>query len=511
MKQLQAEYLSTVDLEDGFYNIDELTDEADTVELMSQYYDTTEYLLDNEFDYDEGGMVTDWHEHDSDTEYNLEHLNDILYPDRDILNDTTSVEVIKEEQQLDLFHGAWPFDSVMEEEDKEWIMKDYPENAVKYLYKKWDQDGVSWEDLKLLGLQPVQGDGVTMLLKRYIMNTTAPIPVTSLWDCDDLVQLFDDDRHEELIQKYLCGADPWDWDGWYHHNEFSEDMLDNLDDGSWKMIMRILGVKDKEVARRLLEGHVDNDEEDDIVAEKETEIDEIKNKITHAYSIEMEDATKRAIFEDIDDKIADWFDGTGRLVRDNNNGSYSWVIDSDLRNWISDDDWDNTDFFKFHTDYYERPLEDVMRDMARLTPWTLFGEIMVEEFGPGDDYNESKRGDRLEIDSKYFDGYWYPDISEEYFNDILYEDLHELVPQSNDPEPLNEHARISDEIIDKLQGKEVRIKLDENNSFLISRLRGTPFGERPFAEELIFTIDNIRQKRVEESWSGGVEESERGK
>ena len=84
---------------------------------------------------------------------------------------TEKTKIITEEQQLDLFHGAWPFDSVMEDEDKEWIMKDYPENAVKYLYKKWDQDGVSWEDMKLLGMQAVQGDGVTMLLKRYIMNT----------------------------------------------------------------------------------------------------------------------------------------------------------------------------------------------------------------------------------------------------------------------------------------------------------------------------------------------------
>ena len=501
-EQLQAEYLSTVDLEGEFYNIDELTDETDTVELMSQYYDTTEYMVESEFEYDEGGMVTDWHEHDADTEYHLELLNDALYPDVDMLGDSTSVEVITEEQQLDLFHGAWPFDSVMEDEDKEWIMKDYPENAVKYLYKKWDQDGVSWEDMKLLGMQAVQGDGVTMLLKRYIMNTQAPIPVTSLWDCDDLVQLFNDDNHEELIQRYLCGGDPWDWDGWYHHNEFYEGMLDSLDDGSWKMIMRILGIKDKEMAGRLLEGHVDNDEEDDIAAEKATEIEEIRDKITHAYSIEQEDATKRAIFEDIDDKIADWFDGTGRMVRDNNNGSYSWVIDSDLRNWISEDDWDNTDYFQHHPEYADRPLEDVMRDMARLTPWTLFAEIMAEEFGPGDGYTDSKRGDLLEVDRKYFDGYWYPDISEEYFNDILYEDLYELVPQSNDPEsgaevtspePLNEHARISDDIIEKLQGKEVRITLDENNSFLISRLRGTPFGERPFAEELIFTIDDIRQ------------------
>ena len=496
-EELQGEYLSATNVEGHLDNIEDLVDTHDTVELMSQYYDTTDYELHDNFDYDEGGRVTDWHEHDPDTEYNLERLNEVLYPDNIYPSDEE--EIITEEQQLDLFHGAWPFDSVMEEEDKEWIMKDYPENAVKYLYKKWDQDGVSWEDMKLLGMKAVQGDGVTMLLKRYIMNTQVPIQVTSLWDCDDLVQLFNDDNHEELIQRYLCGGDPWDWDGWYHHNEFYEGMLDSLDDGSWKMIMRILGIKDKEMAGRLLVGHVDNDEEDDIAAEKATEIEEIRDKITHAYSIEQEDATKRAIFEDIDDKIADWFDGTGRLVRDNNNGSYSWVIDSDLRNWISEDDWDNTDYFQHHPDYADRPLEDVMRDMPRLTPWTLFGEIMVEEFRPGDSYNDGKRGDGLEIDRKYFDGYWYPDISEEYFNDILYEDLYELVPDGPQdhriglPESLNEHARVTDDVIEKLQGMEVRIKLDENNSFLISRLRGTPFGERPFAEELIFTIDDIRQ------------------
>jgi len=435
-EELQAEYLSTVELE-YLNTIDELTDTVnaneETVELMSQYYDTTEYQLEGDFDFDEEGMVINWADHDAEVEYHLELLNDALYPDRDTLNDTTSVEVIKEEQQLDLFHGGWPFDSVMEDEDKEWIMKDYPENAVKYLYKKWDQDGVSWEDLKLLGMQGIQGDGVTMLLKRYIMNTQAPIPVTSLWDCDDLARLFDDDNHEELIRKYLCGEDAWDWDGWYDHNEFYEGMLDNLDDGSWKMIMEILGIKDKEVAGRLLEGHVDNDFEDDIAAEKESEIDEIRNKITRAYSIEQEDATKRAIFDDIRDKIEDWFDGTGKWVRDNNNGSYSWIIESDLKRWISDDDWDNTDFFQFHEDYASRPLEDVMRDMARLTPDQLFGEIMIEEFGRGDDYNEGKRGDHLEVDGKYFDGYWYPDISEEYFNDILYDDLYELVPQSKEP------------------------------------------------------------------------------
>jgi hypothetical protein len=443
-EQIQGEYLSTVELEHPFSHIDELTDEADTVELMSQYYETTEYQIEGDFDFDEGGDVLDWAEHDADVEYHLELLNDALYPDVDMLGDSTSVEVITEEQQLDLFHGAWPFDSVMEDEDKEWIMKDYPENAVKYLYKKWDQDGVSWEDMKLLGMQAVQGDGVTMLLKRYIMNTQAPIPVTSLWDCDDLAQLFDDDNHEELIEKYLCGNDPWDWDGWYHHNEFYEDMLDSLDDGSWKMIMRILGIKDKEVAARLLDGQPQNEEEEELEDTYNHEIDEIRHKITHAYSIEQEDATKRAIFEDIDDKIADWFDGTGKLVRSVQDGSYSWVIESDLRNWISEDDWDNTDYFQHHPDYADQPLEDVMRDMARLTPDQLFGEIMVEEFGPGDDYNDGKRGDLLEIDRKYFDGYWYPDISEEYFNDILSEDLYELVPESTGevtpPEPLNEHA-----------------------------------------------------------------------
>ena len=68
---------------------------------MSQYYDTTEYMLDGEFDYDEGGMVTDWHEHDSDVEYNLELLNDVLYPDNIYPSDEE--EVITEEQQLDLF------------------------------------------------------------------------------------------------------------------------------------------------------------------------------------------------------------------------------------------------------------------------------------------------------------------------------------------------------------------------------------------------------------------------
>ena len=383
----------------------------------------------SDFDFDEGGDVQDWAAHDADVEYHLQLLNEVLYPDANIGEE----EVLTEEQQLDLFHGGWPFDSVMEDEDKEWIMKDYPENAVKYLYKKWDQDGVSWEDLKLLGMQPIQGDGVTMLLKRYIMNTEAPIPVTSVWDCDDLTQLFGDDTQKELIQKYLCGNDPWDWDGWYYHNEFQDGLLDYLDDESWKMIMEILGVKDKEVAGRLLVGQAENEEEDDISTLKDDEIVEIRQKMTHAESIESEDATKRAIFEDIDDKIEDWFDGSGKLVRSDYDGSYSWIIESDLKRWISDDDWDNTDFFQFHGDYSSRPLEDVMRDMARLTPDQLFGEIMVEEFGPGDEYNDGKQGDHLEVESKFFDGYWYPDINEQYFNEILYDDLYELVPESKTP------------------------------------------------------------------------------
>ena len=498
--ELQSEYLTTIDLEHNG-NITELTyNEKSSVELQTSHYGYTDNHKSDDFSFDEGGNILDISEHESDVEYYLEVINEVLYPKEDMYGD----DIITEERQLDLFNGAWPFDMGIDDEQREELMHDYPENAVNYLFKKWDQSGLNWQDLKLLGIDYGHGNygmgGEVMILKRYIMNTKSPIPVMEMWDCNDLSSLFDDDSHyKELTQKYLCGDDPWDWND-YYTNEFYEGMLDDLDDGNWKMIMEILGVKDKEIAGRLLNEQPETDEEGYISESLEDEIYEIRSKIGRANNIESEDSTKREIFKEIDDLIVGWFDGTGKLVRSDENGSYSWIVESDLKNWLNEDDWDNTDFFQYHMDYSDRTLEDIMRDMHITSPDDIFKWIMEEEFGAGDEYNDGKRGDKLEISSKYYDGYWYPNINLEYFNDILSDDLHDLMPNTNHPKPINEalsFSLIGNDIIKNINGSKISVEVDSitfahYNSITQVTNKGII---EPYQGSLIFEIINTYQSK----------------
>ena len=101
----------------------------------------------------------------------------------------------------------------------------------------WDDGGIDFSNLKLLGL-PTNSALITFLLKRYIRNTKKPIPVSYTFDCDDLSELFDNDRSDynlDYIQQYLCGDDSfWDYD-FYYTNEWSDYMSDDIDEANWKL------------------------------------------------------------------------------------------------------------------------------------------------------------------------------------------------------------------------------------------------------------------------------------
>ena len=56
-------------------------------------------------------------------------------------------------------------------------------------------------DFKLL--QPKDERLLLFLIVRYLQNTTRPIPVNRVWDCDDLVSLFNDEDRKSLY-KSIC-------------------------------------------------------------------------------------------------------------------------------------------------------------------------------------------------------------------------------------------------------------------------------------------------------------------
>ena len=96
--------------------------------------------------------------------------------------------------------------------------------------------------------------------------------------------------------------------------------------------------------------------------------------------------------------------------------SYSWHFEDDLRSWVNDGNtWDNIERFEFHPDYAGTTLEDSLVDTSPeyLNEKTIFSALIEEEY-TFPDYGTGKRGDALEIDTKFFDGYWEPhyDINE---------------------------------------------------------------------------------------------------
>lgn len=333
-------------------------------------------------------------------------------------------------EQMNLFpYGEWEF-PVGWEKDDDYISDlkhNVPEDIFKKIFQLWDKNGIDFSIFKLVGVLP---DTVTStyVLKRYIQNTTKPIPVSYTFDCNDLAELFDTDHMDYdmgYVKEYLCGEDSfWDSQDWYNY-EWENYMTDAIDENNWKTISEIFGGVPQSVAEDMLQENSSSEEVDELIEKYQEEIDEIQMFIVWAYNDEHEYAIKSRMGEDIKDKIADHFGADGKMVEDDR-GAKGWLIKGDLRDWINDQ-WDNTDTYQYHEDYSSSPIEDWMLDMTindNITNY-IFGTLIEEEYRFWS-YCEGKQGECLQPETKWFDGYWYPDID---INHSLADRLGELTSE----------------------------------------------------------------------------------
>lgn len=347
------------------------------------------------------------------------------------------------DEQLNMFPtGQWDWpkelgDDEFDEEDIEDVKKAVSERQVKFLFNKWDEDGVSFEDLKLLGIPANSSVINALLMKRYILSGTRPLPVSFSFDCEDLANMFAENRDystSEMINNFLCGKSYWDFEDWYNY-EWDEYMTDSIDENNWKTIMGIFHVDSQSVAEDILNRNSSSEEVDELIEKYEDDIDEIRNFITWVHNDESEWAVKEAFRRDIIDKLEGHFDD-GQLFRSDEDDSYSWYFEDDLRNWLDLNDWDNPTKFEFHPDYAGETLENILMQTSPeyITPKVLF-EALIKEKYTFEDYDYGAQGDQLEVETKWFDGYYLPDYD---INDSLADRLEELTPHQ---EPINEEEQ----------------------------------------------------------------------
>ena len=366
-----------------------------------------------------------------DVNYEMESMNNLFEHKKGPLNE--------QDGQLDLFpYGEWEW-PVGWEEDDDYISEvkhNVPEPLFKKIMNVWDQNGIDFSIFKLLG---VRSDSLTntYVLKRYVQNTTKPIPVSYTFGCNDLKELFDRNNNDydlSYIAKYLCGDDSfWDHEDWYNY-EWDDYMTDAINESNWKTISEIFGGVSQSDAEDILNRSYSSEEVDELTEKYEEEIDEIRHFIVWAYNDEHEYAIKNGMRADIEDKLAEHFQHDGQLHTDNN-GSKSWTIQGDLRDYVNDQ-WDNTDTFEYHTDHISQPLEDMMLDYVQGNnlPHALFSALMEEEYAFWE-YCEGKRGECLQPETKWFDGYWHPDVD---INESLSDRLGELTYETTVTTPEGE-------------------------------------------------------------------------
>ena len=398
---------------------------------------------------------------DSDDNYetdggdDMEKINQTLYGPS---------KTITEQEQLNLFPtGQFNFpEGLLDDEEKQYVKDELPDNIVKTIFNHWDKKGIDFSILKMLGID-TRGASllITMLLKRYIQFTTQPLTGTVTWDCDDLANLFNKDNRDydmEYIEEYLCGEDSfWDWDSWYNY-EFEDWMVDEIDDKNFKTISQIFGGVSPSVAEDMLKNSSTSEEVDELTEKYEEEIDEIRMYLTSAYDDEHEYGVKNAMADDIINKITDYFE-EGNLVTTDDNRK-QWHIEFDLKDLL-EDKWDNTEYFEY-TDYDGNTLEGIMMDSGLdYLNMQQLADIILKSYY--DMYEGvSKVGDELEGETKFFDGYWSPNID---INENLRDRLGELMYR---PEPIQEQSadspgdNISDEREDGDLDNTPFTKLDVN-------------------------------------------------
>ena len=445
----QAIIMGHKDLEDEHSresnNGDTMSDISDGLDNWSGLITDDEWHEDNHdenpswFDFDEsrGGTVED---------INSAQINsaDMMY-DINIQFYGTSRLMEQEVEQLKMWPTGqfnFPVGGHLDDDDVEYVEDTLPDNVVEMIFKQWDKKGVDFSLLKMLGVTERTDILAVMLIKRYIQFSQNPIPVSYTFNCDELTELFDTDTNNynfDYIKEYLCGDSEFnETEDWYNF-EWDSYMTDQIDEENWKTIGIIFGGVSQEVAEHILTEQAQNEEEE-LIEKYEGEIDDIRHYIVWANNDETTYATLNAMGKDIDEKLAEHFDADGELHRDED-GKMSWTINSDLRVWLNDK-WDDTeDTFKYHTDYIGETIETIMMDQSEaryLTPHYLFNILVQEEFMMGD-YCEGKRGECLQADTRFFDGYWHPNID---INENLADRLGELY-DGIDPTPTTiEEARL---------------------------------------------------------------------
>ena len=237
------------------------------------------------------------------------------------------------DEQLNMFPtGQWDWPKEIQDneftvDDIEDFKKAISERQVKVLFNKWDEDGVSFEDIKLLGIPSSELVG-TLLMKRYILSGTRPLPVSFSFDCEDLAGMFTDnnDYNMDYIKEFLCGEPTfWDSEDWYNY-EWDDYMTDQIDEKNWKTISQIFGGVTQSVAEDILNRSSSSEEIDELIEKYDDEIEEIRNFITWTHNDENEWAVKDAMKSDILDKLEGHFDD-GQLFRSEEDNSYSWYFE----------------------------------------------------------------------------------------------------------------------------------------------------------------------------------------
>tara|TARA_R110001583_G_scaffold3173_2_gene20776 strand:- start:35009 stop:41008 length:6000 start_codon:yes stop_codon:yes gene_type:complete len=466
---------------------EEVNDESDS-ELWEEFNDGLE------------GEIEEFTLENEETE--SEVIDAITYLSSVITKKELKKGLNEQDNQMRLFpYGDWEFPVGWNEDNVDeitHIQENVPEPIFKKIFEIWDKNGIDFSIFKLLGVLPDTATAI-YVLKRYIQNTTKPIPVTTTFDCDDLTNLFDRNDRDydmEYIEEYLCGKDEfWEAQDWYQYG-WDDYMLDLVDENNWKTIGGIFGGVSQSVAEHMLAEQPQNEEEEELIEKYQDDIDEIQSFISWANNDAHEDKVKSAMAEDIEDKIAEHFEAEGQLYTDND-GSKRWTIEGDLRDYINDQ-WDNTDTYYYHSDYSSQPIEDWLVDMfiTNDIPNVIFSSLMDEEYKFWD-YCEGKRGDCLQTDDKFFSGYWTPDYD---INEILADRLGEL---SYQPEPMQEE-------INDLKKDAVAKKMIEDDEGYTEFSPFTPleikimnYVANQFTEnelKLIAGSDSIKWGELEDKW-----------
>ena len=388
-------------------------DNYDSSVMWEEFEDRTDEIIDvsEEYTADGGELIYE--------------INKKLYSESQSIN---------EQEQLKMWPTGefkYPVGHLDDDEIKH-VEDSLPDNVVKMIFRQWDKKGVDHNILKLLGITEGVDLLMSMLLKRYIQFSQNPIPVSYTFDCDDLANLFEIEiGKDEYIKQYLCGDDAYnETEDWFNF-KWDTYMTDQIDESNWKTISSIFGGVSQEVAEHILSEQPQNEEEEELIEKYEGEIDDIQHYILWANNDESTYGILNAMGKDIDDKLAEHFQEYGKLTRDED-GSISWTINGDLRNWINDK-WDNTeDVFEHHTDYIGETIESIMMNdlnSHEINTTLLFSLLVEEEFMMGE-YCEGKRGECLQVDTRWFDGYWQPDYD---INETLRDRLTELTYEPTKP------------------------------------------------------------------------------